>query len=188
MARRTGPPGTIPLEGEELGTDHWEDARHWISIYADLIHFKQGLLERVRRDLLKLAPVAQQAASEDLTIIEVQMQGYYVRLDLWYRRLWELHGLWLDPETRLVHHRGRELTLTNREFQLLGFLLDHPHRFFTADRITGQAWDDSGLSHEEVRNYVLRVRKVLAELEVPCDLVNRPRQGYSLIFRSAEPA
>ncbi len=116
------------------------------------------------------------------------MRGYYVRLDRWYRRLWQLHRLWLDPETRLVHHRGRELTLINREFQLLGFLLDHPDRFFTADRITGRARDDSGLSHEEVRNYGLRVRKVLAELEVPCDLVNRPRLGYSLIFRSDEQA
>ena len=110
------------------------------------------------------------------------------RLDLWYGALWELHGLWLDPEARLVHHRGREVTLTKREFQRLGFRLDRPHRCFTADRITGQAWDDSGLSHEEGRNYVLRVGKVLAQLGVRCDLVYRPRQGYPLIFRSAELA
>jgi hypothetical protein len=39
---------------------------------------------------------------------------------------------------------------------------------------------------EEVRNYVLRVRKILARLEIPCDLVNRPGRGYSLTFRNTE--
>jgi len=28
------------LEGEDLKTSHWEDARHWMSIYADLLEFK----------------------------------------------------------------------------------------------------------------------------------------------------
>jgi hypothetical protein len=33
----------------DLQTTHWEDARHWIGVYADLIRFKVGLLERVNR-------------------------------------------------------------------------------------------------------------------------------------------
>jgi hypothetical protein len=37
-----------------------------------------------------------------------------------------------------------------------------------------------------VRNYVLRVRKILARLAIPCDLVNRPGRGYSLTFRNAD--
>ena len=36
---------------------------------------------------------------------------------------------------------------------------------------------------EEVRNYVRRVRKLLKELGIPCDLVNRHGRGYSLVFR-----
>ena len=35
-----------PLEGENLKTSHWEDARHWMSIYADLLEFKRGMLIR----------------------------------------------------------------------------------------------------------------------------------------------
>jgi hypothetical protein len=34
-----------------------------------------------------------------------------------------------------------------------------------------------------VRNYVRRIRKILADLEIPCELVNRPSRGYSLVFR-----
>ena len=64
--------------------------------------------------------------------------------------------------------------LTNREFELLQFLLDHPHRFYTPSQIMGHAWSDSALFPEEVRNYVSRVRKILVRLEIPCDLVNRP--------------
>src|ERR1051326_7696293 len=47
-----------PLEGEDIGTTRWEDARHWMSIYADLLEFKRGLLSRVNRDLATLRPPA----------------------------------------------------------------------------------------------------------------------------------
>lgn len=176
--------GPGPLEGEDIGTTHWEDARHWISVYVDLLDFKVGLLARVRRDLSKLPPVAQRAASVDLVIIEGQMNGYQKRLEAWYRRVWELQSLWLDPEGRVISHQGREVALTRREFQLLQFLIDHPHRYFRAADISGRAWAEPSLLPEEVRNYVRRLRKILAALEVPCELVNRPGRGYSLEFRA----
>jgi DNA-binding response OmpR family regulator len=172
-----------PLEGENLETTHWEDARHWMSVYVDLLRFKVRLLERVQEELPKLKPVAQRAAAEDVAIIEAQMVGYQARLDLWYARVWELQGLWLDPQGRMLRHRGREASLTKREFQLLQFLLDHPHRYFTATQILGRAWSDAALFPEEVRNYVRRLRKLLAALEVPADVLNRPGKGYSLVFR-----
>ena len=171
------------LEGEDLTTSHWEDARHWMSIYADLLEFKRGILDRVRRDVASLQPLARKAAEADVQIIEDQMQGYQARLDLWYRRIWELHGLWLDPAGRMIRHQGREVALTLREFQLLQFLLEHPHRYFTTAQILGQAWADPALFPEEVRNYVRRLRKILDELAIPVDLVNKVGRGYSLVFR-----
>jgi len=155
-----------------------------MSIYADLLEFKRGILDRVRRDMASLQPQAQKAAAIDLEIIEAQMHGYEDRLDRWYRRLWELHGLWLDPAGRVVRHQGSEVALTKREFQLLQFLLDHPHRFFTTTQILGQAWADPALFPEEVRNYVRRLRKILVDLDIPVDLVNKPGKGYSLVFRA----
>jgi DNA-binding response OmpR family regulator len=173
-----------PLEGEDIGTTHWEDARHWMSIYADLLEFKRGILDRVRRDVIKLPSVARRAAEEDVKIIESQMDGYQKRLDLWYQRIWDLNGLWLDPKGRMIRYKGREATLTAREFQLLQFLLDHPHRYFTVAQIVSEAWNEPDLFPEEVRNYVLRARKVIAALEIPCEIVNRLGRGYSLEFRA----
>jgi hypothetical protein len=184
MATRRRKRGSVPLEGEDITTSHWEDARHWMSIYDDLLRFKQGLLARIERDMSTLGPIAQRAVSEDVKIITEQLDGYQARLDLWYRRVWELKGLWLDPEGQMIRHQGREAHLTKRESQLLQFLLDHPHRFFTADQIKDRAWAEPALFPEEVRNYVKRLRRILAELEIPCDLVNRPHKGYSLVFRS----
>ena len=61
------------LGGEDLKTSHWEDARHWMSIYADLLEFKLGILDRVRRDVARLQPLARKAAEAHVQIIEDQM-------------------------------------------------------------------------------------------------------------------
>src|SRR5437588_3612015 len=107
-----------PLEGEDLSTNRWEDARHWMSIYSDL-EFKRGILGRMQRDLAGLHPTAQAAAAVDLQIIETQMLGYQERLDLWFTRIWELQGLQLDAADRMVRHRGRTVAPTKPEFRLL---------------------------------------------------------------------
>lgn len=180
--------GVSPLAGEDIGTLHWEDARHWISIYDDLIRFKVGVLARVESELVKLRPAAQQAAVEDISFIRAQMEGYYVRLAMWYERLWQLQGLWVDPNGRVLRYKGKEAVLTMREFELLQFLLEHPHRYYTASQIMGFAWSDSALFPEEVRNYVSRIRKIIARLNIPCDLLNRPGRGYSLVLRDPNGA
>jgi DNA-binding response OmpR family regulator len=153
-----------------------------MSIYVDLIEFKRGILERVSRDLVKLAPVAQRAAQADINVIEDQMNGYQKRLEIWSRRVWDLRGLWLDPAGRKIRYEGAEATLTAREFQLLQFLLNHPRRTFTVNQILSQAWTEPDLSPEAVRNYVQRIRTILVALNIPCDLVNRPGRGYSVEF------
>ncbi len=174
---------TRPMDGEDLQTTHWEDARHWLSIYADLLEFKRGVLSQVARDIAKLQPTARKAADADLEIIGHQMQGYQTRLDLWYQRVWDLQGLWLDHEGRRVVHEGLEVALSKREFEFLQFLLAHPHRFFTTSQILSQAWARPDLFPEEVRNYVRQLRKLLVDLAIPADLLNKPGRGYSLVFR-----
>jgi DNA-binding response OmpR family regulator len=175
-----------PLDGEDIATSHWEDARHWMSIYADLIEFKIGILDRVRRDVSKLPPVARTAAEADVLIIESQMHGYQKRLELWHLRLSDLNGPELDPQTRMIRFKGAEAPLTVREFQLLELLLGHPYRYFTVPQILDEAWAQPNLFPEQARSYVARLRAIFIRLEIPCDIVNRPGRGYSLEFRAAK--
>ncbi|GAC1328155.1 MAG: hypothetical protein NVSMB17_03200 [Candidatus Dormibacteria bacterium] len=170
------------LPGEDLKTEHWEDARHWLAVYADLLRFKRVILDRVQAELPKMLPVARAAAEVDIDIIRVQQQSYQARIDLWYRRVWDLRGLWLDDDTRMVKHQGTEIPLSKREFQLLKFLLANPHRIYTTGDILGRAWADSALFPEQARNYIGRLRKVLVALHCPCEIVTYPGKGYSLVF------
>jgi hypothetical protein len=186
VEKRTLSKPIAPLDGEDIKTEQWEDARHWLSVYADLIQFKIGLLARLARDIPRLPAPAREAASEDLAIIEHQMAGYQTRLDLWYRRIWDLQGLRIDPDGRVVRHRGREAALTWREYQLLNFLIDHPHRYYTAAQILDRAWADPAVFPDEVRNYVQRIRKILKRLDIPAQVLNRPKRGYSLVFDGAD--
>lgn len=101
-------------------------------------------------------------------------------------RLWELHGLALDPGRSTIQYSDREVKLTGRKFQLLQFLPDRPQRSFSAAQLAARAWSDPGLSPEEIRNYVRRLRKLLSELGVPAELVNLPGRGYSVVIRDED--
>jgi DNA-binding response OmpR family regulator len=48
--------------------------------------------------------------------------------------------LTVDPQTRLVNLAGREITLTNREFDLLWLLVQHPRQVFTRVQLLERVW------------------------------------------------
>ncbi len=52
--------------------------------------------------------------------------------------------------------------------------------------ILAGAWSEPSLFPEEVRSYIQRVRRVVAALDIPCDVVNRPGRGYALEFRGGK--
>ena len=114
-----------PLEGEDIKTTHWQDARHWMNIHDELIRFKSGVAERLGLELTHLPPSAQRTATTDLACLEAQISGHQERLKLWTRRAWPLHGMWLDRSERVLRqHDGRTAALTDREFELLRFRWD----------------------------------------------------------------
>ena len=161
-----------------------EQALYWRQIYAEILDMEEKVLKRMH-ELMTTQSVEARREVEltDVPVVVAQAERFRKRLmDLWYSRLYELQGFWLDPEGRRVWHQGREVALTKREFQLLQLLLDHPYCYFTTSQILRQAWADPALFPEEVRNYVQRVRKILADLTIPVDLVHKRGCGYTLVF------
>ena len=170
------------LDGENPLTDHSADAAHWMTIYRELISFKEDLLARLGTDVGGLTPKArQEIVSTDVAALEKQLGRYVKRLEYWYGRHWEIHGLALDENSMMATHREHSVHLTRREFQLLSLFLSYPGRTFAAAELAQKAWSDSRLSTDQVRIYVARLRRRLLDLGMPCHIVSQPRRGYSLI-------
>lgn len=71
-------------------------------------------------------------------------------------------GLVLDPDARRVTVEGREVRLTQREFDLLHFLLTHPDRVFSRADLLRQVWDYDFEGYDRtVDAHVARLRRKL---------------------------
>jgi DNA-binding response OmpR family regulator len=69
-------------------------------------------------------------------------------------------NLTLDYGNNLVvsHHNHQEITLTNKEFQLLEYFLKHPNQILTTEQIRNQLWE---VSAETVSNVVAAQMRLL---------------------------
>ena len=171
------------MEGEDPRTTHVEDARHWVSVYTQMFEFKERLLARVNEELRQLpAPASKTVRHEDVPLLEAERDRVERQLEFWRRRHWELARIDLDPDARTIAYQNHVLDLTQREMQLMELLLHNPNRYVPASAVLTQAWNDASLAPEQVRSYVTRLRRKLAEAGIPCRVETRPRRGYRLVF------
>jgi DNA-binding winged helix-turn-helix (wHTH) protein len=160
----------------------WEDsttsdpghAMRWVAVYQDLVELAQGILDRL--------PVGR--GSQDMRHLEAQLEHFQARLAHWRRRHRALCGLDVDEARRVVTWGARSTELTEREYQLLTLLLDGPGRGYSAREILARAWGDDTLREEQVRNYVVRLRRKLVRLGAPLSIIHAPRRGYRMHFEN----
>jgi hypothetical protein len=167
------------IQGELPETKDVDDARQWVTIYRELVNFADRTLNRLRREG---AGNADSEGSADERWMEGHLRRLQSRLDFWERRLWELAGLDLDIRRRVLTYAGQRLILTRRESELLVYLARRPGQFFSATQLVNFAWVAPELSSEQLRTYVVRLRRHLATSGVPARLVSEPRRGYGLVF------
>jgi DNA-binding response OmpR family regulator len=169
------------VPGEQADTDDPEDARQWVTIYRELVTFTDRTLARIRNEASNGHKLTD-SSDADQRWMENHLQRLQSRLQFWEQRFWELAGLDLDVRRRLLSHGGHRLRLTRRETELLAFLAQRPGQFFSALQLVNQAWAAPELSPEQLRTYVVRLRRHLASSKVPARLVSEPRRGYGLVF------
>jgi DNA-binding response OmpR family regulator len=171
------------LEGEDPQTVFAHDARHWIAVYREMIDFKDQLLARVEGQLGRLPKAARSDVTDnDIGLIRNQLERYKRRIEFWYSRQWELEGLHVDLETRVITYRERSVRLTKRELELLTMLVSRSPQYMTARQLLVQAWHDSRLPEETLRTYIVRLRAKIAQLGIGAEIINLPRRGYALVF------
>jgi DNA-binding response OmpR family regulator len=174
------------LEGEDPESMRPQDTRHWISVYREMIAFKDDLLKRVIGNLEHVSPAAKSDLSDDVTLIQDQLDRYQRRMNFWVVRQLELEDLTIDAEARTIAFRDNSITLTRREFQLLTVLMSRPDKYFSAEQLLVEAWHDGRLPEESMRTYISRVRKKLRQLGNGAEVVNKSRKGYALVFESVK--
>lgn len=170
------------IEGEILDSNDPEDARQWVTIYRELVSFAERTLRRMEAEAAKRIESEAGSASAELRWMEGHLAQLQSRLEHWERRLWELAGMDLDVNRRILNHGGQSLRLTRRETELLNFLAQRPGQFYSASQLVNQAWGTNELSDEQLRTYIVRLRRHLASGNVPARLVSEPRRGYGLVF------
>jgi len=170
------------LEGENPASLRPQDTRHWISVYREMIAFKDDLLKRVIGNLERVSAAAKVDLTDDVTLIQSQLDRYSRRMNFWVERQLELEDLVVDAESRTITYHDNSISLTKREFQLVSVLLSRPDKYFSAEALLVEAWHDGRLPEESMRTYISRVRRKLKTLGNGAEVVNKSRRGYALVF------
>jgi hypothetical protein len=186
MARATieaSPSELYLIPGEVPESQDPEDARQWVTIYRELVSFAERTLNRLRNEAANSNTLTASGSTDaDERWMQTHLRRLRSRLDFWEQRLWELAGLDLDIRRRLLTHGGQRLRLTRRETELLAFLAQRPGQFYSAGQLVSQAWHAPELSEEQLRTYIVRLRRHLAATRMPARLISEPRRGYGLVF------
>lgn len=73
---------------------------------------------------------------------------------------YEFDDVMVDCQRREVHKAGALQELTNREFRLLEYMLQHPSQLLTRDQLLSDIWGyDAYPTTRTVDNHILRLRK-----------------------------
>ena len=166
---------TVALEllpGEDPDVRDPVEVEHWISLYEERRNIWQRRLRRA-------------ATAEERVDAERYLDWLRGRLAFWRDRHTALSGIQLDPVRRTVTGRLGSVPLTRREFQLLAFLADHPGRHFPAALLVMRAWQDADLCEEQLRTYLVRLRRKLIEAGVDCRIAAERPRGYVLQVNAA---
>ena len=95
-----------------------------------------------------------------------------------------LADLTLDPSRRLVRRAGRNLPLTEREFQLLALMLRHRGEVVSRERILASVWEEGGGAASNVIEVYVRYLRQKLERHGGRRLLHTVRgQGYCLAER-----
>jgi DNA-binding response OmpR family regulator len=74
----------------------------------------------------------------------------------------ERDGLRVEPATRRVTLDGEEVALTQREFDLLAYLAEHPGRVFSRDQLMEAVWGE--IFYTDTSTVTVHVRRLRAKL------------------------
>jgi hypothetical protein len=178
------------LAGEDPATSWPSDARGWLFIYRQLLEFTEHLVGRLRVDLDghngQDGHNGRHGSSADFVQLQRELVRLRGRVGFWEDRYRQLSAaIDIDEERGILYGDVIPIQLSLRERQLLLWLVHHPETYFTPTTLATLAWHEPALSAEQVRSYIVRLRRLLDRAHSQCRIESRRGQGYRLTFELA---
>lgn len=153
--------------------------------------FKQPVLIMTARDAIKDRVAGLDSGADDYLVKPFSFDELVARLRALFRRASELPSpllrvldLELDLYSRRVIRDGRDIQLTQRQFELLAFLMQHPNQIVTRDMIARGVWKETTATWTNVIEVQINGLRRKVEREGLPTLVHTIRgKGYLLGVR-----
>ena len=95
---------------------------------------------------------------------------------------WWFGDFRLDPDNACLWHGGHVVPLTPKAFDVLHYLVTHPHRVITKETLLDAVWPETTVTDVVVRIAIGAVRKALGETaQSPRYIATVSRRGYRFL-------
>jgi TolB-like protein/DNA-binding winged helix-turn-helix (wHTH) protein/tetratricopeptide (TPR) repeat protein len=95
------------------------------------------------------------------------------------KALIQFAGYQLDPDARSLRRDNRPIALNPKTFDLLLYLVTHPHQVVTKDQLLTAVWPDSFVEESNLTQHVFLLRKAMAtNQQADPIVVTIPGKGY----------
>lgn len=102
----------------------------------------------------------------DLNELLLRIEALLRRAKIAASKHLEIGGLIIDANERTAFYQGEEISLTQREFNLVYKLLSYPKKTFTRSQLMDEFWDaDSSASTRTVDVYMTKIREKFKKCE-----------------------
>jgi DNA-binding response OmpR family regulator len=93
-----------------------------------------------------------------------------------YKKTEEIGDLKIDTIKKTITKNGKEISLTNKEWGVLLFLIKRRNKIVTHDEILNYIWADKDVGEDSVRAYIKKLRTILP----PDSIETYKGRGYKL--------
>lgn len=157
------------LPGEDPDVRDPVEIQHWITLYEQRREIWRRRLRRARDVEARMR-------------LQRTIQWAEARLAYWRNRHARFAGIAVEPVSRRLTGRTGTVALTRREYQLLSHFADHPGQHIPPSLLVSRAWPDADLCEEQLRTYMVRLRRKMGVAGAPCRIVAERTHGYALVF------
>lgn len=127
---------------------------------------------------------------DDYMVKPVDLDELFLRIGALLRRAkianshrLEIGNLILDADERTVYFCGEEISLTNREFNILYKLLSYPKKTFTRTQLMDEFWDaDTNTAPRAVDVYITKLRDKFSQCD-DFEIVTVHGLGYKAVIK-----